>query len=70
MNLKALRKKYPDQKWTAHQTGFGSWSYSTESGWLAHWVAALTGDEDRFDRQFWVYFNDGRAPERLDTLSL
>jgi hypothetical protein len=66
--LGTLRRKYPDQKWTAYRSGFGSWSYETEEGWVAHWCAALAprfdGDDDNFVSEFWVY-PKGATPERL-----
>lgn len=63
MNLKFLRKKYPQQVWTAIRVGFNSYAYESADGWHAHWVSRLTprydGDDETCRSEFWVYPKDG-----------
>jgi hypothetical protein len=64
-----LRKHYP-----------GEWSYDRHGGWcrsdglLVRKCAALAprydGDDDTFRTEYWMYFPDGRTPERIDDLKL
>jgi hypothetical protein len=65
--IRALQLAHPDRTWRIERCGFG-YNYISDNGWIAHWVAALAprydGDDDSFERQFWIYKTaTGEIPE-------
>lgn len=69
--LAVLRKRYPDEGWTAIRAGFG-WAYRNAKGEDAWLCAALAprydGDDNTFRSEFWIYRNNKPA-ELIEELS-